>query len=106
MPLVYRKEQVPGSNITNSKHINWHVEIAEGIMVMLPIVELISKLVIGNRDHVVLFPQEMNSTEIVTATHLYLIFKVINYDNVHPNAKGQEFITELLYKEVTKNGSI
>ena len=30
----------------------------------------------------------------------------INYDNVHPNAKGQEFITELLYKEVTKNGSI
>ena len=30
----------------------------------------------------------------------------INYDNVHPNKKGQEFITELLYKEVTKNGSI
>ena len=29
-----------------------------------------------------------------------------NYDNVHPNKKGQEFITELLYKEVTKNGNI
>ena len=30
----------------------------------------------------------------------------INYDNVHPNALGQEYISELLYEKVKEHGSI
>jgi hypothetical protein len=30
----------------------------------------------------------------------------INYDNVHPNALGQEFISELLFEKVKEHGSI
>ncbi len=82
---TYLNGHVPCAVYSNYKKAGWRVK-KDGVVGMLPptpkLEELISKLGIGNNDHVVIYVAGNNALDMGSATRVFWTFKVLGDNNV------------------------